>query len=383
MATDRTDISSEDERYMRMALNLAKKATGWTSPNPLVGAVIVKDGRIVGKGYHRKAGGPHAEIHALNEAGHLAQGATLYVNLEPCCHHGRTPPCTERIIAAGISRVVAAVEDPNPLVAGKGVKALKEAGIRVDLNVLRDEAMALNGIFIKYITTGRPFVTLKAAMTMDGKIATWAGDSKWITGEAARAYVHRLRLRHDAVMVGIGTVLKDNPHLTCRLRNGKIKQPIRIVVDSKARTPPDANVIKGPTEPRTIVAVTRAAPPDRIDRLSRAGAQVLVLEDDRGRVDMVSLAEELGRQGITSVLLEGGGELNASAIAAGVVDKVMVFIAPKIAGGSMAPTYVEGPGVELIKDAIALTSPKIRRFGEDIMLEAYFKKPSDVNVMKA
>ncbi|MGI5871434.1 MAG: bifunctional diaminohydroxyphosphoribosylaminopyrimidine deaminase/5-amino-6-(5-phosphoribosylamino)uracil reductase RibD [Bacillota bacterium] len=372
MEADLLRFSKEDQTFMQRALALAAKARGWTAPNPMVGAVVVKNGRIIGEGYHHRAGEPHAEIHALNQAGENARGATLYVTLEPCCHQGKTPPCTRRIIQEGLARVVVAMEDPNPLVAGKGLTQLRQAGIIVETGLLQQEAAKLNEVFIKYITTKQPFVVLKTAITLDGKIAAVSGDSRWITGPAALRYVHRLRHYYDGVMTGIGTILKDDPQLTCRLPGGPYKNPVRIILDSRGRTPLTAKVLQGLAETPTIIVVTKAAPPSQMAALAKTGAKVLqVSPDASGRIDLKQLMTKLGALGISSVLLEGGGQVNASAVAAGIVDKYLVFIAPKIIGGATAPTFVTGTGIKMMEDAIRLSSPQIRRFGQDLLLEYY------------
>lgn len=363
-----------DEHYMKIALDLAKKAEGYTSPNPLVGAVVVKDGEIVGRGYHARAGDPHAEIVALREAGERAQDATLYVNLEPCCHYGRTGPCVEAILAAKVKKIVVAMIDPNPLVAGKGIAWLKQSGVAVTTGVLAEEAARLNEVFVKYITTGLPFVVLKAAMSLDGKIATREGESKWITSVAARFYGHRLRHRYDAILVGVNTVILDDPALTARLPEGGGKDPVRIIVDSQARTPPEARVITRQSGSPTLVAVTPAAPEERVTALKKAGAQILVVPAENGRVNLKLLMKELAKREITSVLIEGGGEVHASALGAGIVDKVIWFIAPKIIGGKEAPGPVGGHGAGRLGEATLLKDVLLMRFGEDICVEGYVVK---------
>ncbi|MQL53590.1 bifunctional diaminohydroxyphosphoribosylaminopyrimidine deaminase/5-amino-6-(5-phosphoribosylamino)uracil reductase RibD [Desulfofundulus thermobenzoicus] len=360
-----------DEYYMQMALDLAGRAMGRTSPNPMVGAVVVKDDQVVGRGYHARAGTPHAEIHALREAGAQARGATLYVTLEPCCHHGRTGPCTDAILAAGVGRVVAAMTDPNPLVSGRGLDILSRAGVEVKAGVLEDRARRLNEVFIKYITTRRPFVVAKAAMSLDGKIATRTGESRWITGPEARLQVHRLRDRYDAILVGINTVLRDNPSLTTRLPEGGGKDPVRVIVDSRARTPPCARVLTRESAAPTIVAVTREAPVENLRRLENAGAQILVVPGDGPRVDLAALMAELGRREITSVLIEGGGEIHASALYARIVDKVIWFIAPLIIGGREAPGPVGGMGPAGLDKAFKLSEVTVTRYGTDICVEGY------------
>ncbi|WP_088552971.1 bifunctional diaminohydroxyphosphoribosylaminopyrimidine deaminase/5-amino-6-(5-phosphoribosylamino)uracil reductase RibD [Calderihabitans maritimus] len=368
-----------DEFFMREALNLARNGLGRTSPNPAVGALIVKEGRVIGRGYHRKAGTPHAEILALREAGKEAEGATLYVNLEPCSHYGRTPPCSEAIIKAGIKRVVAAMVDPNPKVAGRGLAHLKAAGIKVKVGVLEEEARKLNEFFIKHITTGFPFVTLKGAMTLDGKIATVTGDSRWVTGPLAREYVHQLRDQYDAIMVGVGTVLADDPLLTTRLPEGQGRDPVRVIVDSRLRIPLEAKVvnISEKSSAPTIVATTNLADPERKKVLEDKGVEVLTVNHKDSRVDLNHLMMLLGQRGIISVLLEGGAQLNASAIEAGIVDKILMFIAPKIIGGSLAPGPVGGRGIEKMQEALLLHEVEVTTIGADVLISAYIRKGED------
>lgn len=361
-----------DRHYMQMALELAARARGRTSPNPMVGAVVVRDENVIGRGYHLRAGTPHAEVHALDEAGNEAKGATLYVTLEPCCHYGRTGPCSEAVIQAGISRVVVAMADPNPLVAGGGIGRLREAGIEVTLGVLEEEARELNEVFIKYITARLPFVVAKAAVSLDGKIATRSGKSKWITGPEARAYGHQLRDWYDAIMVGIGTVLADDPSLTARLPGGGGRDPVRIILDSLARTPLNARILTQQSEASTMIAVTAGAPDERLEGLRQAGAEVLVVNDGP-RVDLTELMKILGEREIASVLLEGGASVHGSALTAGIVDKVAWFIAPKIIGGREAPGPVGGPGVDDPSEAWEVERLKVSRLGPDLCIEGYFK----------
>ncbi|NPV91392.1 MAG: bifunctional diaminohydroxyphosphoribosylaminopyrimidine deaminase/5-amino-6-(5-phosphoribosylamino)uracil reductase RibD [Firmicutes bacterium] len=357
---------------MKRALALAARAAGRTSPNPMVGAVVVRGGRIVGEGYHQKAGTPHAEVHAMRRAGDKARGATLYVTLEPCSHYGRTPPCCEAVIDAGIKRVVAAMVDPNPQVAGRGLAALAEAGIAVEAGLMEDAARDLNEVFIKHITTGRPFVVMKSAVSLDGKTATSSGHSFWVTGEAAREKVHRMRDRYDAVMVGIGTVLVDDPRLTTRLPDGEAgRDAIRVVVDSRLRLPPESKVINPDSTAPLLVATTERSPRERRDELTGLGAEVLVLPEDDGRVAIGALMDALGQRGITSVLLEGGAALNASALEAGVVDKLVVFVAPKLVGGANAPGMIAGAGRERMDQAWDLRRMSLTRVGEDYMFTGY------------
>ena len=365
-------MNLQDEDFMRVALSLARNAVGRTSPNPLVGAVIVREGRIVGAGWHRKAGTPHAEIHALNMAGDLAKGATLYVTLEPCSHYGRTGPCAEAVVKAGLRRVVIAMGDPNPKVAGKGIAILERAGIEVRCGVLEDEARKLNEVFLKWIATKLPYVVLKTAMSLDGKIATYTGKSQWITGEAARRRVHEYRDIYDGIMVGIGTVLADNPSLTARLPDGQGKNPVRIVVDSKARTPLDAALVTDGAA-LTIIAVTAKAPQERVQALKDKGVAIMVAGDGE-QVDMNLLLQKLGEMEICSVFVEGGGQVNFSLLRAGLVDKVHAFIAPKLIGGREALTPVEGEGFAELTDAVELEHTTVETIGQDILLTGYVKR---------
>jgi diaminohydroxyphosphoribosylaminopyrimidine deaminase/5-amino-6-(5-phosphoribosylamino)uracil reductase len=371
-----------DRQYMERAIELAWQGRGWTSPNPMVGAVVVKDGQVVGEGFHPQAGKPHAEIYALDAAGPDAEGATLYVTLEPCAHHGRTPPCVERVLASGISRVVVAVMDPNPLVAGKGIQRLKDAGLDVEVGVGAEEATRLNERFFKYIKTKRPFVAIKTGMSLDGKIATASGESQWITNEDSRMHVQTLRATYDAIMVGVNTVVQDNPRLTCRIPGGR--QPIKIIIDSMARTPLNANLFtKQATahlRSNTIICVCSRAPEDRVRALREVGAEILVCADSGFNVDthidLAKLMPMLGKREITSVLLEGGGTLNSAALDAGIVDKIYAYVAPKIIGGVGAPTMVEGSGVVLLEEAVQLYRMTCHHLQGDILLEAY-TQPED------
>lgn len=360
------------EEFMLKALELAEKGMGFTSPNPMVGAVIVRDGRIIAEGYHRKYGDLHAERSAFeycSSHGIDCTGADMYVTLEPCCHHGKQPPCTEAVIAHGIKRVFIGSSDPNPLVAGKGTQILRDHGIEVTEGVLRSKCDALNEIFFHYITTGLPFVTMKYAMTLDGKIACYTGESKWITGEAARARVQRDRLRHSAIMVGVGTVLADDPLLTCRLENGR--DPIRIICDSSLRLPLDCNIVRNAKEVPTIIA-TVSDDEARADMLREAGCRIIRTSPAEGRVDLKELAEILGSEKIDSILLEGGGELNWSALKAGIVSKIQAYIAPKIFGGS-GKSPVSGMGVSFPSEAVMLEQGSIVKVGDDILIESRLK----------
>lgn len=360
--------------YMRRALELAKGGIGYTSPNPLVGAVIVKEGRIIGEGYHEAYGRHHAEVNAFLSATEDAEGGTMYVTLEPCSHYGKTPPCANLIVEKGIKKVVIGLEDPNPLVAGKGIKTLEEAGIEVVTGVLEEEGKKLNEIFLKYITTNMPFVIMKTAMTLDGKIATRTNASKWITGELSRKNVHELRHKVTGIMVGIGTVLADDPSLTTRLEDRIGKDPIRIIVDSSGRIPLDSKVLNLKSHTETIVVVTNRAAKEKIKSLQEKGARVIVTPSKERRVDLNFLMKELGQRNIDSILLEGGSELNYSALEEGIVDKVNAFIAPKIIGGNTAKTPVGGQGKAYINEAINLERIDVHDFGQDIMIEGYIIK---------
>ena len=357
-----------DESYMREALRIAEYARGRTSPNPLVGAVIVRDGAIVASGWHRAAGEPHAEIHALRMAGELARGATLYVTLEPCAHHGRTGPCAEAVIAAGLARVVIALSDPNPLVAGRGIHLLTAAGIEVTTGICEDEARRQNEIFLKWVTTKRPFVTLKTAMTLDGKIASHTGASQWITGAAARARVHAYRNENDAILVGIGTVLADDPSLTTRLKHGTGKNPLRIVLDSEARTPLDAKLVADGAAP-TIIVVSERADHRRVNLLRACGAEVVTLGAQR--VDIAALLDYLGARDITSLFVEGGAAVNWSLLAGGSVDKVHAFIAPMLMGGETAKTPIGGTGFDSPQTALRLRDVTVEQLSADILVTGY------------
>lgn len=367
-----------DEKYMWLALDLARQGLGRTSPNPLVGAVIVKNGEILGTGYHQAAGTPHAEIHALENAGERARGATLYVTLEPCVHHGRTPPCTRKIIEGGIRKVVISMVDPNPLVKGSGVKALEEAGIKVKVGVLEDKARRLNEVFVKYITRGLPFVTLKAAMSLDGKIATRRGLSRWITSSKSREYVHQIRNRVDGIMAGIGTVMADDPRLTTRMEGEDKRDPVRIIVDSYGRIPLESRLVRSASpKTKTLLAVTEMAPPEKVEALSQLGVEVYQGNSVDNRVDLKGLMKYLGEREICSVLLEGGSTLNYSLLKEGLIDKVLFFIAPKVIGGSSAPTPVGGEGIEFLDDAWEVQDLKAKNMGEDLLLTGYLEKGAD------
>ena len=355
---------------MARALHLARQAKGRTSPNPAVGAVLVRDGRIIGEGATQPGGRPHAETVALAAAGHLARGATLYVTLEPCSHYGRTPPCAPAVVAAGVTEVHVATLDPNPLVAGQGAAHIQNAGIPVYVGEAATEARALNEDFARWITTGRPHVMAKFAASLDGRIATRTGDSRWITGTEARAEVHRLRDSLDAILAGVGTVLADDPQLTTRLDAPvrPVTHPWRIVVDSAARTPPEARVCDPALPGHTTVAVTERAPAAQRAALEARGVELLMLPSDAGgRVDLGALLDELGRRGVTSLLAEGGATLLGSLFDAELVDRVLAFVAPVVIGGRDAPAAVGGRGPAALSGAVRLLDPQARRLGVDTL----------------
>ncbi len=355
---------------MQQAIALAEKGQGRTSPNPLVGAVLVRRGKVVGAGFHKKAGGPHAEIAALRQAGGKAKGADLYVNLEPCCHTGKTPPCTRALLDAGIRHAYIGMRDPNPLVCGKGIRALKKAGIGVTTGILKKQCEALNAVFVKFIQTGEPYVILKSALSLDGKIATHTGESKWITGAKARRHVHRMRERADAILVGAGTVLKDNPSLTVRLGQKHPRHPVRVVVDRRHRIPLNANVFQNAAAETVILACGMKPDAARMKALHAQGVEVLSVKENRFGVDLKDLMRKLGERQITSVLFEAGGAINASALEAGIVDKVVFFIAPAIIGGNRAPGPVGGAGIDKIENTLRLKNMTVTQVGEDWMIEA-------------
>jgi len=353
---------------MQRALDIAARARGLTSPNPMVGAVVVRDGGMIAEGFHRAAGEPHAEIEALRIAGAAARGATLYNTLEPCVHHGRTPPCAPAVIASGVRRVVIATGDPNPLVGGRGVEALRQAGLEVVTGVLSAQATVLNRIFLTAMRERRPHVTLKAASTLDGKIADVHGVSKWITGEGARLEGRRLRSEADAVVVGVGTLLADDPALTVRLDGPWPRQPLRVVLDSKARTPVTAKVIQGEPKGLAVIAVGAEAPEARVRALEDAGATVIRCPGADGRVSPADVLAALFAREVRGVLIEGGADVAASFLEAGLVDRVAMFLAPRLLGGVSAPSVIAGAGREL-KRAVALDGVDVRRIGDDLLVE--------------
>ncbi|MDR0766703.1 MAG: bifunctional diaminohydroxyphosphoribosylaminopyrimidine deaminase/5-amino-6-(5-phosphoribosylamino)uracil reductase RibD [Odoribacteraceae bacterium] len=358
--------------YMLRALELAARGEGFVQPNPLVGAVLERDGRVIGEGWHERHGEAHAEVNAFRSVGGDASGATLYVTLEPCCHHGKTPPCTREIVARGVTRVVVAIEDPNPLVAGRGIAELRAAGITVDVGTGAAMAREQNRVFLKYIATGRPWVTLKTAMTLDGKIATRSGESRWITGEEARRRVHEERARHAAVVTGIGTVLADDPLLDARLPGAR--QPARVVVDSLARLPADGRLARSVGRSPVWLLHAPGAPAARVEALHAAGVTCRACAGDGARVDVADACRRLGEAGLASLLLEGGGELNYSFLAAGQVDEVMAFVAPRIVGGAGAASPVGGAGFGRLSDALELSGVSVERAGADVMIRGKLLK---------
>lgn len=355
-----------DQDYMALALDLARKGAGWTSPNPMVGAVLVKQGRIIGQGYHARWGDLHAERAALAACREDPAGSTLYVTLEPCCHQGKQPPCTQAILEAGITRVVVGSGDPNPLVAGQGLAQLRAQGVQVTEGVLAEECRALNHVFFHYIQTGRPYVVLKYAMTLDGKLAAYTGASQWITGEEARQRVHQDRHRYTAIMAGVGTVLTDDPLLTCRMEGGK--NPVRIICDTHLRTPLESRIVRTAREVPTILAVCGQR--DRYAPYEAAGCRVWDLPCRAGHVDLETLMERLGAEQIDSVLLEGGGTLNWAALESDIVQRVQAYIAPKLFGGADAKSPVAGVGVELPAQAVGLQNTTVTQIGPDFLLES-------------
>ena len=365
-----TDME-QDRQYMKMALELAQKGMGFTAPNPMVGAVIVKNGRIIGQGYHRKYGGLHAEREALAACTEEPKGASIYVTLEPCCHYGKQPPCVNAILEAGIRRVIIGSSDPNPLVAGKGIRILKDHGIEVTENILKEECDKLNEAFFYYIQNKKPYVVMKYAMTMDGKIAAYTGESKWVTGEAARIHVQEQRLKYTGIMVGVGTVLADDPMLTCRLENSR--NPVRIICDSHLRTPLTSKIVRTAKTIPTILA-SSSKDQQKIKNYEEMGCQVLYVPEKNGHIDLNRLMEILGATKIDSILLEGGGSLNWSALESGIVQKVQTYIAPKLFGGEEAKTPVEGKGFPDPASAVLLKNSEMIRLGDDFLIESEVKR---------
>lgn len=384
--------NTQDIEYMQRAIELAKRGAGFVNPNPMVGCVVVKDNTIISEGYHEYYGGFHAERNALTKkdvCDTSFKDATLYVTLEPCCHHGKTPPCTDIIIEKGIKKVVVGLLDPNPLVAGKGISILRNAGIEVITGIEEDKIKELNKVFLKYIKTKRPYVLLKTAMTLDGKIASYAGDSKWITNEKSRELVHKLRSEMMGIVAGIGTVKSDDPMLNCRLSsqqttdNGQqtlstvsVRQPIRIIVDTKAAIPLESQIVKTAKEYRTILATCRrdiSHTSNKIEMLKSHGVEILYCEEKDAHVDISDLMDKLGAMGIDSLLLEGGSTLNAAFLQVNCVDEVYAFIAPKIIGGEHSKSPIGGKGIELMKDAITLKDIKIEQIESDLLIKGKIK----------
>jgi len=365
----------DDKRFMKMALDLAEKGQGFTSPNPMVGAVVVNDGKVVGKGYHQAAGKAHAEVNAIDDAGALAKDATLYVTLEPCNHTGRTPPCTEKVLSACIRRVVVAMNDPNPNVEGGGSDYLKSQGIDVTVGVCEDQAKKLNEVYIKYVSTQRPFSIVKCAATLDGRIATRTGDSRWVTGEESRKYVHRLRHAVDAIMVGINTVKKDDPSLTTRLTNRienfKGLDPTRVILDTHLRISEKAKLLQLDSDSDTIIVTGHSVSGDKKTGIENQGARIIESPLKDGLIDLDRLMDHLGALGITSLLIEGGSSVIASALSSGIVDKIIFFFAPKILGGDDGMPICKGAGAALMSSCIPVKDIHVLRFGDDVMIEGY------------
>jgi diaminohydroxyphosphoribosylaminopyrimidine deaminase/5-amino-6-(5-phosphoribosylamino)uracil reductase len=359
-------------KFMKMALHLAEKGRGRTRPNPMVGAVIVRKGLVVGQGYHQKAGGPHAEVMALERAGKKASGATLYVTLEPCNHFGRTPPCTIAVLESGIKKVVFGMNDPNPKVKGGGAEWLRARGVEVIKGGMEEDCRRLNEVYIKWIATGLPFVILKTAASLDGRIATRSGDSKWISSEASRLLVHRLRNQVDGIVAGIGTVIKDDPRLTVRLPRGKIRDPLRIIIDPRLRISPRALVLNNPSG--ALVVTAESVPARKREALEQIGVEIMTLPVKNGLFSPRELLARLGRRGLTSLLLEGGAETYAGFLQEGQVDKLIVFFAPCLLGGRKAVGMIGGPGANRVDEAVRLKVTKVRTLGGDIFVEAYPEK---------
>lgn len=363
----------KDRDYMQLALSLAGKGKGFTSPNPCVGAVVVKNGRVVGRGFHKAAGMPHAEVEAINDAGPESENAAIYVTLEPCNHFGRTPPCTRKIIDAGIKKVVVACNDPNPDVCGNGINYLKEQGIEVVCGICEDEARVLMEDFIWFIQHKTPFVILKCASTLDGRIATSTGDSKWITNEASRAYGHRIRHEVDAILIGSGTLHADDPSLTCRIDGVETKSPARIILDSRLSISESAKVVTQNSDGKTIVAAGPDMPVKKKDFLEQRGVKVIQVGIKDEKLDLQELMVKLGEMTFTSILIEGGSRVAASVMKEQIVNKVMFFLAPKFLGGSDGIPVFDGKGPEMIKDAFKLENISINRFDDDILVSGYLK----------
>ena len=375
-------ISTKDRQYMRLALELAEKGRGRTSPNPMVGAVIVRDDEIIGQGYHRRAGEPHAEVEAIADAGgdKAVRDATVYVTLEPCSHQGRTPPCADRLIEAGIARVVAAIPDPNPLVAGRGLRRLRSAGIEVDCGVYEGEARRLNEAFITFHLLNRPFIIAKWAMSLDGRTSTDLGDSKWISNEESRAYSHEIRASVDAIAVGVGTILHDNPRLDVRLPRYKERQPACVIFDGRLRTPTKARCLEKHRGAEAILVTTEFATNERIDRMREAGHTVLVVPGKNRMIDIAEALPMLAHLGIQSMLVEGGREIHTSLLRAGLADKIVAFMGPRIIGGESLMTPLVDLGIQKMRSAIQLKNVTVKSFGTDACVEGYINSPPKLPV---
>jgi diaminohydroxyphosphoribosylaminopyrimidine deaminase/5-amino-6-(5-phosphoribosylamino)uracil reductase len=368
------DFSNTDQSYMQMALTLAARGRGRTSPNPMVGAVIVRDGAVVGRGFHMKAGQEHAETIALREAGELAQGATLYVNLEPCAHEGRTPPCAQAVIEAGIGRVVVAIVDPNPLVGGKGLEALRAAEIPTAVGCLQKQARQLNEFFVTRHEQGRPFVTVKWAMSLCGRTAHDSGQSRWVSNASSREQGHRLRAQHDGVMVGIGTVLSDNPMLNVRLPNYDGQQPKRVVIDGNLSTPTQARLLREREKGEVIIFTSQFAKPERVKEFEALGCRVVVIPSRRRVINLRRVLQELATMDLVSVLIEGGRQIHTSLLTMGLVDKVVAFVSPKLIGGRLMRTPVEDLELPDLDKALVLRDLKWQNFGDDLCIEGYLRE---------
>lgn len=360
-----------DERFMKQALSLARRGLGSTSPNPVVGALVVKDGQIIGSGYHKRPGDPHAEIEALSKAGDGARGATLYVTLEPCNHYGRTAPCTKAILESGIRSVVAGMYDPNPQVRGGGCDYLRAQGVEVKCNILEEECTRINEVYIKYVTKGKPFVTVKGALTLDGWIATHTGNSKWITNEKSRRFVHTLRKRADAIMVGVETIIADNPRLWPYLSKSSAPDPVRVIVDTNLRVPLESRVFDSETSALTIIASGSNVSTAKRKTVEGFRARVISCRMNHGQIDLGDLLDKLAKMSICSVLVEGGAALFSSFIKEGLVDKFYIFLAPILLGGDNGIPFTRGPGCDIIEECVSLKISMVRRFDDDIMIEAY------------
>ncbi len=365
-----------DHFFMKMAIDLAKQGVGYTSPNPMVGAVVVKDGQVVGTGFHQAAGKAHAEVNALDDAGPSAKGAEMFVTLEPCNHFGRTSPCTDKILGAGIRRVIVAMGDPNPDVKGQGASRLQQEGIEVVEGICEDEAQNLNEAYVKYVLTKRPFVIAKVAATLDGHIATHTGDAKWVSGPSSRRWVHRLRHAVDAIMVGVNTVKMDNPHLTTRIENGEGLDPVRIILDTSLSIPDDANILQKKSASGTILAVGESnlagrQTAQKKKHLEDKGVRIMGVPLKNGWIDLNILMDRLGTMKVTSLLIEGGSRLMGSAFKSGVVDKLLFFYAPKVLGGNDGYPICAGPGATSMKECIPITRLSVHRFENDVMIEGY------------